>query len=76
MYIFMFVKTHESFIPKISLLIFLTVCHGYKIHFVALLFFIDCCELMFSCYFVLFPIKFCVLHVKKKLLFAIHSLWF
>ena len=56
----------NPFIPKISLLIFLTVCLGFKIHFVALLFFIDCCKLMFSCSFVLFPIKFCVLHVKKK----------
>lgn len=59
-------KLMNPFIPKISLLIFLTVCHGYKIHFVALLFFIDCCKLMFSCYLVLFPIKFCVLHVGKN----------
>lgn len=41
-----------------------TTSNGYKTHFVTLLFFIDCRKPMFTCYFVLFPIQFCLF--KKK----------
>ena len=37
-----------------------TTSNGYKTHFVTLLFFIDCRKPMFTCYFVLFPIQFCL----------------
>ena len=47
-----------------------TMSNSYKIHFVTLLFFIDRCKWMFTTYFVLFPIKFCL---SKKCLRAV--LW-
>ena len=47
-----------------SVFFFWIMSNGYKIHFVTLLFFIDCYKLTFTCYFVLFPIEF---YLLKKL---------
>ena len=40
-----------------SVFFLLTMSNGYKIHSVTFLFFIDCCKLMFTCYFILCPME-------------------
>ena len=47
--------------------------NGYKTHFVTLLFFIDCRKPMFTCYFVLFPIQFCLFKKISAILHLKHT---